>query len=131
MININYDKENKILKSCKPLEQYSLFVDAVRRHIKLDKNRGFENAIKECIKNDILRDYLQRKSKEVINMLIGEYNYETDIAVQRAEEHEIAFAQGSRQAKLETARNLRQFGLSVKNIATATGLSQEEVEALN
>ena len=131
MININYDKENKILKSCKPLEQYSLFVDAVRRHIELDKNRGFENAIKECIKNDILRDYLQRKSKEVINMLIGEYNYETDIAVQRAEEHEIAFAQGSHQRALETARNLLQFGLPVENIATATGLSQEEVEALN
>ena len=27
-------------------------------------------------------------------MLIGEYDYETDIAVQRAEEREIAFAEG-------------------------------------
>ena len=39
-------------------------------------------------------------------------------------------ARGSRQAKLETARNLLQFGLSVENIAQATGLSQAEVEAL-
>ena len=39
-------------------------------------------------------------------------------------------SQGSRQAKLETARNLLQFGLSVENIAQATGLSQAEVEAL-
>ena len=39
-------------------------------------------------------------------------------------------ARGSRQAKLETARNLLQFGLSVKNIAQATGLTQAEVEAL-
>ena len=131
VININYDKENKILKSCKPLEQYSLFVDAVRRHIELDKNRGFENAIKECIKNDILRDYLQRKSKEVINMLIGEYNYETDIAVQRDEEHEIAFAQGSRQKALETAAAFKRFGVDIDKIAEATGLSQEEVEALH
>ena len=36
-------------------------------------------------------------------------------------------ARGSRQAKLETARNLLQFGLSVENIAQATGLSQVEV----
>ena len=68
-------------------------------------------------------------------MLIAEYDYDTDIAVQRAEEREIAFAQGisqgSRQAKLETARNLLQLGLSIQNIATATGLSQEEVAALN
>ena len=36
-------------------------------------------------------------------------------------------ARGSRQAKLEMARNLLQFGLSVENIAQATGLSQVEV----
>ena len=37
---------------------------------------------------------------------------------------------GSRQAKVETAKNLLQFGLSVENIAQATGLSPAEVEAL-
>ena len=37
---------------------------------------------------------------------------------------------GSRQAKLETAKNLLHIGLSVENIAQATGLSQAEVEAL-
>ena len=40
-------------------------------------------------------------------------------------------ARGSRQKALETARNLLQFGLSVENIAQATGLSQEEVAAIN
>ncbi len=39
-------------------------------------------------------------------------------------------ARGSRQKALETAKNLLQFGLSVENIAKATGLTQEEVEAL-
>ena len=39
----------------------------------------------------------------------------------------LGLAEGSRQAKLETARNLLQFGLSVENIAQATGLSQVEV----
>ena len=37
---------------------------------------------------------------------------------------------GSRQAKLETAKNLLHFGLSRENIAQATGLSPAEVEAL-
>jgi len=40
-------------------------------------------------------------------------------------------ARGSHQKALETARNLLQFGLSVENIAQATGLSQEEVAAIN
>ena len=32
--------------------------------------------------------------EEVINMLVAEYDYDTDIAVQRAEERQIAFAEG-------------------------------------
>ena len=79
-------------------------------------------------------------------MLLAEYDYETDIAVQRAEERELAFtqgieqgisqgrsegiAQGSYQTKLETAKNLLGLGLSIENIAQATGLSKQEVEAI-
>ena len=39
-------------------------------------------------------------------------------------------SEGSRQAKLETAKNLLNFGLSRENIAKATGLSRAEVEAI-
>jgi len=68
-------------------------------------------------------------------VLVAEYDYDTDIAVQRAEEREIAFAQGISQGVyqevLETAKILKQLGDSVKKIMQATGLSQEEVEAIN
>ena len=144
--NINYNKGNEILHTCKPLKEYTLFVDAVRRHTKLDSENGFRNAIKECIRNDILREYLQRKSREVMNMLIAEYDYDVDIAVQREEEREIALkegiaqgeakgfsegiSEGSYQKALETAKNLLDLGLSVANIAKATGLTEAEVEAL-
>ena len=130
VININYNKDSKLLENCKPLEEYTQFVEAVRRHIKLDRENGFKNAIKECIQNDILRDYLERKSGEVMNMLIAEYDYDTDIAVQREEEREIAFADGSRQKALEDAGNLKRLGVSVDIIAQATGLSEEEVKSL-
>ena len=71
-------------------------------------------------------------------MLIAEYDYDTDIAVQRAEEREIAFAQGisqgisqgSRQKALQDASNFKRLGVSVDIISQATGLSQAEVEAL-
>lgn len=131
VLNINYNKDNGLLERCKPLEEYTLFVEAVRRHIRLDAENGFKNAIKECIRNDILRDYLERKSREVMNMLVAEYDYDTDIAVQREEEREIAFADGSHQAKLETARILKRLGDSIQKIMQATNLTQEEVENLN
>ena len=130
VVNINYDKASEILERCKPLKQYSLFVDAVRRNIAVDKEHGFEKAIKECIQNDILREYLQRKSKEVLNMLIGEYDYDTDIAVQREESFDMGRSEGSHQKALETAKNLLQFGLSREKIAQATGLTTDEVESI-
>ena len=40
----------------------------------------------------------------------------------------LGLAEGSRQAKLETARILKQFGDSVQKIMKATGLSKEDVE---
>ena len=124
--NINYNKDNKILHTCKPLKEYTLFIEAVRKHTKLDSENGFRNAIKECIQNDILREYLQRKSREVMNMLIAEYDYDVDIAVQREE----ALQEGSYQKAIETAKNLLGLGLSVANIAHATGLTQAEIESL-
>ena len=130
VLNINEHKGNKILQSCKPLAEYSIFVETVRRNIEQDKEHGFEKAIKECIRNGILKEYLQRKAKEVINMLIAEYDYATDIAVQRAEERKIAYVEGSHQKALETAKNLLQFGLPIENIAQATGLTSAEVEAI-
>ena len=135
LININYDKDSRIVKRCEPLGQYSLFVDAVRRHIAVDKEHGFENAIKECIKNDILKEYLQRKSREVINMLIAEYDYDTDIAVQREESLMLGIqqgeARGSRQKALETAKTMLTMGYPLNDICKISGLSPEEVRSIS
>ena len=142
VLNINTDKANKILTACKPLEEYSLFVEAVRRHTAVDKEKGFENAIKECIQNDILKEYLQRKSREVMNMLLSEYDYDTDIAVQREESLRIGiergieqgiaqgFSDGSHQKALETAKAFKRLGFDIAKIAEGTGLSVEEIEKL-
>ena len=135
VLNINKNKKHTILQNCKPLAEYSMFVETVRRNIEQDKEHGFENAIKECIQNGILKEYLQRKAKEVINMLIAEYDYATDIAVQRAEERKIAYTEGRSlgiaEGKRETARNLLSMGLSIDTIAHATGLTIQEIEKIH
>ena len=136
--NINKSKGAEVLSRCKTLDEYSLFIEEVRLQTQLDPENGFTNAVKICIEKGILKEYLQRKAREVINMLIAEYDYDTDIAVQREEAGKIAFAQGisqgisrgSHQKALETARILKQLGDPIQKIAQATGLTQEEVEAL-
>ena len=143
VFNINKNKGSEVLSRCKTLDEYSLFVEEVRIQTQLDPENGFTNAIKICIEKGILKEYLQRKAREVINMLLAEYDYDTDIAVQRRESLMIGlqqgiqqgiqqgFSDGAYQTKLETARILKQLGDSTQKIVQATGLSQEEVEALN
>ena len=65
-------------------------------------------------------------------MLVAEYDYDTDIAVQREESLRIGiqqgFSDGSYKTKLETAKNLLEMGFAIEAIVRATGLSKEEVE---
>ena len=126
VININVDKENPILQHCKVLNEYSEFIEQVKFNINHKIPDPFTNAIKQSSKNGFLTDYLQRKSTEVQNMLLMEYDYATDIEVQREE----AFEKGEYQAKIETAKNLLSMNLSIENISKATSLSVDEIKSL-
>ena len=142
IVNINQHNEHPLLEMCKPINEYSIFVQTVREWKAVDPVHGFQKAVEECIANNILREYLERKAKEVINMLLAEYNYEEDIAVQRAEERELAFAegieqgrsegieQGSHKKAVESARVLKQLHCDTAMIMPVTGLSAEEIETL-
>ena len=146
VININRQNRHPVLENCQTIQEYSIFVETVRKWKEIDLQNGFEKAVEECIENNILREYLKRKTKEVLNMLLAEYDYETDIAVQRAEEHEIAFAegiergiergieQGIEQGKHDTilnfARNMLKNNYSIDSVMEITGLSREQIERL-
>ena len=134
VININVDKENTLLKRCETLKQYSEFIEQVRFNIENAVSEPFTTAIKEAIKKGFLSDYLNRKSTEVQNMLLAEYDYDTDIAVQRKEAFEdgisIGLSQGAQQKAVETAKNALTMNLSIEQVATLTGLSVEEIEKL-
>ena len=72
-------------------------------------------------------------------MLIAEYDYDVDIAVQREEEREIALkegiaqgeAKGAYQKALETAKLMKQAHCKLDFITQITGLSAEEIENLS
>ena len=146
VININTNKGNKVLQTCPVLGEYSRFVEVVRKHLQKDPQDGYTTAIKECLSDNILKEYLQRKSTEVVNMLLTEYDYATDIAVQREEAllegveqgiqqgiqqgKSLGLAEGAHQKALETAKLLKRLGDSVQKIAQATGLSVKEIEEL-
>ena len=64
-------------------------------------------------------------------MILTEYDYDTDIAVQREETYEEGLSkgicQGAEQKAIETAKNMLEFGDSKEKISIITGLSLETV----
>ena len=130
VININVDKKNPILQHCKVLNEYSEFIEQVKFNIDHKIPDPFTKAIKQSSKNGFLSDYLQRKSTEVQNMLLMEYDYATDIEVQREEAFEKGLSQGEHRKAIETAKNFLDMGISIEQIAQGTGLSIEEIKSL-
>ena len=107
VININYRKKHPLLKECRVLGEYSQFIEIAREQGH-DKNR-LEKAVKTCISRSILKDYLERKSSEVVNMLMVEYDYDTDMKVQRKE----AMEEGRKEGRKEGVQQGIRTGISV------------------
>ena len=87
VIDINYDNLSEIvLKNCKILSDYSFVIDTVRKY-----DGDVEAAIKECIEQGVLSDYLKHYGSEVVNMLFEEYDAERALEIRGQEEYEKGF----------------------------------------
>ena len=116
-----------IIKNCDILRQYCQFIEIVEQNYKgLFPKKSFKKAIEIAMDRGILTDYLDRKSREVINMLCAKYSYKDDIAVKKQE----AFEDGQQQKTIEAARNFYTNGVSIEIIAKSLGMTTQQVEEL-
>ncbi|MCB6812063.1 hypothetical protein LI205_31350, partial [bacterium MSK18_59] len=101
VINIRPEEHHEILERCQVLKEYSQFMETVQNYQISGEEEPYKKAIKECIEKGILADYLMRKGSEVVNMLLDEYDYETDIEVQREEAREEGREEGRKLGREE------------------------------
>ena len=120
VINIRPEEHHEILEKCQVLKEYSQFMEIVQNYQISGVEEPYKKAIKECIEKGILADYLMRKGGEVINMLLEEDDYETDIEVQREEAY-----QSGEQAGLNKGRK---EGRGEGNLQKTCSLIQKKLE---
>ena len=128
MININQDAHHEILEKCPVLNEYSQFIEIIRKYQDKQEERPYKKAIQECMEKGILKDYLMRRGSEVENMLLAEYDYETDIAVQREEAWEEGMEKGIDKKNREIACKLAAKGMPIKEIAQIVNAKEAEVK---
>ena len=89
VININDGHNKALMEQCKKLKEYAQYVARVRKYQKImPLKSAVERAIKECIEEDILADFLRKNRAEVIAMSIFEYNQKEEEELLRREEYE-------------------------------------------
>ena len=115
-------------KTCDILKEYCQFIEIVEQNYnRLFPKKSFKKAIEIAMEQGILTDYLDRKSREVINMLCAKYSYKDDIAVKQREAREEGIQQGAQQKAIETAKKMLQDKLSIDKTSQYSGLSRETV----
>lgn len=119
--NINLGNSEEIYKKSRTMHDYMIFVDKTRRY---SENRPLETAIdqavEECIREDVLRDFLLRNKAEVKKMCLYEYDEERQRRWDREE--------GREEKGMDIAKMMLQKGrYSEEEIAELTGLELEEV----
>jgi hypothetical protein len=118
--NINQGHNGPLIRRCKTLDGYSAFIAKVREYEETVKIRAdaMKMAIKDCIKNNILKDFLEAHASEVINMLLTEWNWDDALAVREEEGRE------------EVARNALLEGASIEFVQKITGLDFESIRRI-
>ena len=132
VLNINEGHNALLMEHCKTLREYAQYVAKVRKYTAdMSLNEAVECAVDECIKENILADFLRKNRAEVISMSIFEYDKEEEEKKLRKAEYEAGEKSGIQKGVLNTARHLLELNLlSLENISRATGLSIDELKKL-
>ena len=124
VINCSDSKLLPISKSCDILKEYCQFIEIVEQNYnRLFPKKSCQKAIEIAIEQGILKDYLDRKSREVRNMLCAKYSYKDDIAVKQKE----AYEDGQQQKAIQDAINCLMEGDSPEKVSRCIGLPLEKV----
>ena len=75
MINIRADKNRDILEKCRMLKEYSTFVEEVIENNKtMNIKEAVNKSVEDCIKNNVLKEFLTIHRKEVVDMCLTEFD---------------------------------------------------------
>ena len=128
MLNINLGKNRELMEKCRTLREYCIFVERIRGYAKeLEIAEAVERAVTECIREDILADFLSAQRAEVIAMSIFEYNKEEEMKKIRADEFRIGKAEGKAEDVLALLKELGEIPVELRERI----LSETDLELLN
>ena len=122
--NINHGQNAEILHKCETLNGYSILIDKIREYLKTELTlaKAIECAVRYCIENNVLKEFLMEHGADVEDMLFSEYNFETHL--------EARYREGQEDRSEEIALKMRARGRPLEEIAEDTNLDIEAIKKL-
>lgn len=120
VININLPEGHAILAQCRPLYEYSWFIQRIKEHLASGMNRddSIISAIKDCEKEGIMVDFVRAHGTEAVNMLFTEFNMEDALEVRYEEGFEDGVEKGELLMLIQQVSRKMQKGKTAKAIAS-------------
>lgn len=87
VININFPSNHPILGKCRPLYEYSWFIQQIKVYLTQEYNRdeAIIKAIGDCMQMGYMTEFLREHGTEAVNMLFTEFNMEDALEVRYEE----------------------------------------------
>ena len=126
MLNINYGHNRELMKKCRRLEEYAIFVDTIRKNQAKgqDLQGAVEAAVESCIAGGVLADILRVQKAEVVQMVLEGFDQEAYEKAVRQEGYDYGICQ--------LITSLQEFSISrgdvLKKLQEKYELSEEEAE---
>ena len=112
--NINMGNSRELFEKCRPMRDYMIFVDKVRRYSQEQTlEEAVEQTIRECMEEDVMADFLKRNRAEVVKMCLYEYDEEKQREFDREEGRE----EGREEERQNTLREKARADEAFRKIA--------------
>ena len=112
--NINMGNSQELFEKCRPMRDYMIFVDKVRRYSQEQTlEDAVEQTIRECMEEDVMADFLKRNRAEVVKMCLYEYDEEKQREFDREEGRE----EGREEERQNTLREKARADEAFRKIA--------------
>ena len=124
VFDINKKHNNEVLQRSRVLYEYAEFIE-IAREIKrkgAHTNQALAEAVKVCVKKDILKEFLSTHGSEVCNMLFVEFDIDVAKEVWREE--------GIEKGMLNAIRKFLKIGESVEKVAEAMEMPVEKIRQI-
>ena len=137
-LNINAGFNTELKESCRTLQEYMHYVDKIRHFRKtLPLREAVDRAVRECIREGILKEFLLQNRAEVMQMSIFEYDQEAHMRLVWEEGRQEGREEGRQEGEMagkkrvaELILNMHRKGYTLEQIADVTEKEMDEIQAI-